>query len=198
MGKVIVNLSMSLDGFIAGPNDEVDEVFKWYSAGDIPFHASTGDEDLGFKLSAQSLELIEERFRETGAVVTGRRLFDLAGAWGGKHPADVPVFVITHHILQEWNKPGSPFTFVTDGVESAVEQARKVVGEKTINVGGADIARQCLKAGLLDEIQIDLVPVLLGDGIRLFERTGIEPVELEVTRVITAPGVTHLHYRVVK
>jgi dihydrofolate reductase len=199
MGKVIVNLSMSLDGFIAGPNDEVDHVFKWFSVGDTDVQASTGDTELRFKFSPQSRQLFEERISTVGAVVTGRRLFDVARAWGGKHPANVPVFVVTHHPPQEWvNKADSPFTFVTDGVASAVEQARKAAGDKHINVGGADIARQCLKAGLLNEIQIDLVPVLLGNGIRLFEPLGIEPVELETTTVIEAPGVTHLHFRVAK
>jgi len=125
-------------------------------------------------------------------------MFDVAGAWGGKHPMDVPVIVVTHTIPQEWVKAGSPFTFVTDGVASAVERAKKVAGDKNVGVGGADITRQRLKAGLLDEIQIDLVPVLLGSGVRLFEHLGIEPVELERTKVIEAPGVTHLGFRVVK
>jgi len=111
---------------------------------------------------------------------------------------DVPVIVVTHTIPQEWVKAGSPFTFVTDGVASAVERAKKVAGDKNVGVGGADITRQRLKAGLLDEIQIDLVPVLLGSGVRLFEHLGIEPVELERTKVIEAPGVTHLGFRVVK
>ena len=100
-------------------------------------------------------------------------MFDMAGAWGGKHPMNVPVFVVTHTIPQESNKPGMPFTFVTDGVESAVTQAKAVAGNKSVGVGGADLMRQCLKAGLLDEIGIDLVPVLLGRGVRLFEYLGM-------------------------
>jgi dihydrofolate reductase len=131
MGKVVVNLSMSLDGFIAGPNDEVDRVFQWYCAGDSDVTITSGDEELAFKLSPQSKGLFEERERTTGTIVTGRRLFDVADAWGGKQPANVPVFVVTHHPPQEWvNKPDSPFTFVTEGVESAVEQAQKVAGDK--------------------------------------------------------------------
>lgn len=93
---------------------------------------------------------------------------------------------------------GSPFTFVTDGVASAIEQAQAVVGGKTVAVSGSQITRQCLQAELLDEIQIDLVPVLLGDGIRLFEQLGTEPIELETLGVVKAPGVTHLRFRVVK
>jgi dihydrofolate reductase len=148
--------------------------------------------------SSKSAEFFEEMVRTTGAIVSGRRMFDVAGAWGGKHPLDAPVFVVTHSVPQEWVKEGSPFTFVTDGVESAIEKAKKVAGDKNVGVGGADMTRQCLKAGLLDEISIDLVPVLLGSGVRLFEHLGIEPIELERTMVIEAPGVTHLRFRVVK
>lgn len=112
---------------------------------------------------------------------------------------NVPVVVLTHNIPQEWaDKLDSPFTFVTDGIESAIETAREIAGDKNIGVGGADITRQCLKLGLLDEIGIDLVPVLLGEGVRLFEHLGIEPIELEITGVTAAPGVTHLGYRVLK
>jgi dihydrofolate reductase len=110
----------------------------------------------------------------------------------------VPTFVVTHTVPQEWVYEGSPFTFVTDGVESAVEKAKEAAGEKDVAVGAASIAQQCIRAGLLDEIHIDLVPVLLGSGVRLFEHLGTEPIELESTRVIEAPGVTHLTFRVVK
>ena len=111
---------------------------------------------------------------------------------------NVPVVVLTHNIPQEWVKKGSPFTFVTDGIESAIRQARKIAGNRSVGVGGADVMRQCLKAGLLDEIGIDLVPVLLGRGVRLFEHLGIEPIELERTAVTEAPAVTHLRFRVLK
>jgi dihydrofolate reductase len=131
-------------------------------------------------------------------LVTGRRTFDLTGGWGGKHPLDVPVFIVTHTVPREWNYEGSPFTFVTDGLESAVEQARAVAGDKDVGVIGASLVQQCIRAGLLDEIHIDLVPVLLGDGIRLFDHLGTEPIELESTRVIEGAGVTHLTFRVVK
>jgi dihydrofolate reductase len=110
----------------------------------------------------------------------------------------VPAVVLTHRVPQEWVYEGSPFTFITEGVENAIEEARKIAGDKNIGVGGADITRQCLKLGLLDEIHIDLVPVLLGQGVRLFDHLGIEPVELERTGVIESPGVTHLSFRVVK
>jgi dihydrofolate reductase len=198
MGTIGAGFSMSLDGFIAGPNDDVQRLFAWMSLGDTDLNLSSGDTDFDLKVSPESAQSFEEAIRSTGAIVSGRRMFDVAGAWGGKHPLGAPVVVVTHRVPQEWVYTGSPFTFVTDGVESAIEKARVIAGKKNIGVGGADITRQCLQLGLLDEIHIDLVPVLLGQGVRLFERLGIEPVELERTGVIESPGVTHLSFRVVK
>lgn len=199
MGSVGAGFSMSLDGFIAGPNDEVDRVFAWMFQGDKDVKLSKGDEDLDLKVSSEGAEQFEELTHTIGAIVSGRRMFDTANAWGGKHPLNVPVVVLTHNPPQEWvNKPDSPFTFVTDGIESAVAKAKEIAGDKTVGVGGADVTRQCLKAGLLDEISIDLVPVLLGKGVRLFEHLGIEPIDLEITDVTKDVGVTHLRYRVKK
>lgn len=196
MGNVSIGFSMSLDGFIAGPNDEVDRLFKWYFMGGTDHKVSSGDQE--FKMSSSGAEMIEEAGRTVGALVTGRRTFDVAHAWGGKHPMDVPIIVVTHRVPQEWVKVGSPFTFVTDGVESAIEKARKIAGDKDIAVGAPKIAQQCLKAGLIDEINIDLVPVLLGKGIRLFDNLGTQAIELESRNATNAPGVTHLLFRVVK
>ena len=198
MGKVAAGFSMSLDGFIAGPNDDFQRLFAWMSLGNTGLNLSSGDTDFDLKVSPESAKSFEEAIRSTGAIISGRRMFDVAGAWGGKHPMGVPVVVVTHTVPQEWTYEGSPFTFVTDGVESAIEKARVIAGDKNIGVGGANITRQCLKLGLLDEIQIDLVPVLLGQGVRLFEYLGIEPIELENTGVSESPGVTHLSFRVVK
>jgi dihydrofolate reductase len=198
MGNVGAGFSMSLDCFIAGPNDDMQRLFAWYFSGDTDLKMSTGDREMDLKVSSESAELFEAATQSIGAIVSGRRMFDVAGAWGGKHPMDVPVFVVTHTVPQEWVRDGSPFTFVTDGVESAVEQAKAVAGNKSVGVGGANITQQCIRAGLLDEIHIDLVPVLLGNGIRLFEHLGIEPIELETTEVVKAPGVTHLTFRIVK
>ncbi|QIN77619.1 hypothetical protein GBA65_02865 [Rubrobacter marinus] len=204
MGKVAVGLTMSLDGFIAGPNDGPgsplgeggERLFAWYSGGDTEY-ALPGTE-MVFVVSPQTAELLREAHGRMGAFVTGRRTFDLANGWGGNPPLDVPTFVVTHTVPEEWVYEGSPFTFVTDGVESAVEKARAVAGDGDVAVGAASIAQQCLRAGLLDEIHVDLVPVLLGGGVRLFENLGTTPIELERTRAIEAPGVTHLTYRVVR
>ena len=111
---------------------------------------------------------------------------------------DVPVFVVSHSVPQEWVYEGSPFTFVTDGLQSALAQAKAIAGEKDVGVVGASLVQQCIRAGVLDEIHVDLVPVLLGDGVRLLDNLGTEPIELESSRVIEGAGVTHLTFRVVK
>src|ERR687894_3203426 len=203
MGKVTTGLSMSLDGFIAGPNDGPgsplgdggERLFAWYSGGDTEYRLP--GTEMVFMVSPQSAQLLGEAHTNMGAFVTGRRTFDIANGWGGRPPLGVPTFVVTHTVPQEWLYGGSPFTFVSDGVESAVEQAKAVAGDKDVAVGAASIAQQCLQAGLLDEIHIDLVPVLLGDGVRLFDHLGTGPIELQRTRVIEAPDVTHLTFRVV-
>ncbi|MCC6167258.1 MAG: dihydrofolate reductase family protein [Caldilineaceae bacterium] len=196
MGKVVFNMSMSLDGFVAGPNDEVDRLFGWYFSGDTEL--TFPGTEMVFKLSRPSADLLREAAGTIGAIVTGRRTFDLAGAWGGHPPLGVPHFVLTHRAPQEWVKPGSPFTFVTDGIAGAVTQAKQIAGEKDVAVSSASTLQQCLQAGLVDELDIDLVPILLGAGVRLFDHLGTEPVELEQTRVIEGQGVTHLRFRVVK
>lgn len=195
MGKVTIGISVSLDGFVSGPNDNVEQLFKWYFAGDVEFPVQDGRMTL--KVSKESAKLMEESFSQTGAMVAGRRMFDQAGAWGG-HPPFAPCFIVTHHPPQEWIKEGSPFVFVTDGVASAIRQAKAAAGDKIVAVATPTVMQEALKAGLLNEIHIDLVPVLLGSGVRLFEFLGIEPVELETIQVVQAPGVTHLTFRVVK
>lgn len=196
MPKVTFNISMSLDGFVAGPNDEVDRIFRWYFGGDTDFQFP--GMGMTFKVSRASAEHLRQGSSTVGAIVTGRRNFDVARAWGGKPPLDVPHFVVTHRVPQEWVKEGSPFTFVTDGVASAVEKAKRAAGEKDVAVSSPNVMRQCLEAGLLDEINIDLVPVLLGKGVRLFEALGTEPIDLEITGVVEGSGVTHLRYSIVK
>ena len=204
MGKVATGLSMSLDGFIAGPNDgpEVplgdggERLFAWYSGGDTDYRLP--GTEMVFKVSPQSAELLREAHSKMGAFVTGRRTFEIANGWGGSPPLGAPTFVVSHTVSQEWVYEGSPFTFVTDGVESAVEQAKAVAGDKDVAVSAASIVQQCIEAGLLDEIHVDLVPVLLGGGVRLFDQLGAGPIELESTGVVEGAGVTHLTFRVVK
>jgi dihydrofolate reductase len=203
MGKVSMGLTVSLDGFIAGPNDGPEHplgeggmrLFDWFSAGDTEY--GLPGTEMVFLVSPESARMLREAHGTMGAFVTGRRTFDITNGWGGNPPLGVPTFVVTHSVPQEWAYEGSPFAFVADGVESAVEQARAVAGDKTVAVGAASIVQQCIRAGLLDEIHVDLVPVLLGDGVRLFEHLG-GPVELERTQVVEGVGVTHMTFRVVK
>jgi len=195
MGKVMAGFTMSLDGFVADPNDDVSLVFKWYSAGDVDFPLPGTNRV--FKISQASADYLTESWSTLGAIVTGRRDFDVSNAWGGKALMDLPTFIVTHHPPQEWLHEGSPFTFVTEGVEAAIERARAAAGEKNVGVGGTQIVQQALRAGLIDQIDIDLAPVLLGAGIRLFDNLP-EPIELEIQRVVEGTGVTHISYRVVK
>jgi dihydrofolate reductase len=197
MGQVAIGFSMSLDGFIAGPHDEVDRLFQWYFVGQTVRKVPTGKED--FDMGAEGAQALETASHSVGVLVTGRRTFDVAHAWGGQHPMNVPIVVVTHRVPQEWvGRPGSPFTFVTDGVESAIATARQIAGDKDIAVGAPTIAQQALRAGLVDVINIDLIPVLLGEGIRLFDHLGSQKIELETAEVNVGTGVTHLLYRVVK
>jgi dihydrofolate reductase len=204
MGKVTSGLTMSLDGFIAGPNDGPEHplgengmrLFDWYGSGDTEYVVPSGG--MTFKVSPQSAEMLLRAFSSIGAIVTGRRTFDITNGWGGRHPLDVPMVVLTHSVPDGWDYEGSPFTFVTDGVESAVEQARELAGEKDVAVGAASLVQQSLSAGLLDEVHVDIVPVLLGGGVRMFDNLGPEHIELERTEIIEAPDVTHMTFRVVK
>ena len=205
MNKVIADMSMSLDGFITGPNDGVElplgeggeRLHQWLY--DLASWRERHGLDGG--KANHDAEILDEAFRNTGAAVMGRRMFDCGeGPWGDNPPFHMPVFVVTHHARETLVKEGgTTFTFVTDDIESAFKQAKAAAGDKDISVaGGANIVQQCLSAGLLHEIQIHLVPVLLGAGRRLFDHTGTEQMELERTRVIESPGVTHLRFRVVK
>jgi dihydrofolate reductase len=154
-------------------------------------------------------DVIEESLRATGAVVMGRKMFSggegpwendprADGWWGDDPPFHVPVFVLTHHAREtKVMQGGTSFTFATDGIEAALEQARAAAGDKNVHLaGGASVVQQYLKAGLLDELQIHLAPVLLGDGVSLFDRLGIDAVRLEASRVIASPSVTHLRLQV--
>jgi len=203
MGKVTFNMTMSLDGFVAGPNDGPenglgdggDGLFTWYFSGDTEVFMSEGVPPL--KVSKQSAEILKEAISGYGAGVWGRRTFDIAHAWGGNPPGS-PAFIVTHNVPQEWVKEGSPFTFVTDGVESAIHQAKKAAGDKDVVICTPSILQQALKAGLVDEIHVDVAPILIGGGVSLFGHLGIGPINLECIRAIQVPNVTHLGFRVVK
>ncbi len=202
MATVLAGFTMSVDGFIAHFDGSTDGLFDWFEGGDTELVLPNGK--MTVRVSPPTAMVLRDIWQTVGAFVTGRRMFDLSRGWGGSHPLNVPTFVVSHSMpqLPEGWPPDAPFAFVTDasdgtnGVERAIEQAKKVAGEKTVILAGANIAQQALKAGLLDEIEIDLVPVLIGRGIRLFEYLGVEPIKLERTIAVLAPEVTHLRFRV--
>jgi dihydrofolate reductase len=197
MSKLLAIMSMSLDGYVADANDGVAEVFDWYmNSGDVEFHTG-GSDPMTFKVSAASAEHLRALWAELGAVLTGRRTFEVAQGWGGNH-AWGPAFVLTHDIPAGWPQPGSTVHFVTDGLESAVKQAKAAARGKAVGVHGADTIQQLLNAGLLDELHIDVAAVLLGSGVRLFDHLAGTPAALGNPKVIQGTGVTHLRYRVPK
>lgn len=197
MSKVVAIMSMSLDGYVADPDDGVAEVFDWYfTSGDVEVH-SGGSDPMTFTVSEPSARHLRELTSGLGAVLTGRRTFEVAQGWGGNH-AWGPAFVLTHDVPAGWPRPGSTVQFVTDGIESAVDQAKAAAAGKSVGVHGADTIQQLLNAGLLDEIHIDLAAVLLGSGVRLFDRLADTPITLGDPTVIRGVGVTHLRYPVRK
>ncbi|MBA3432198.1 MAG: dihydrofolate reductase family protein [Actinobacteria bacterium] len=193
MSKVTSDISMSLDGFITVPNEGVGNPL-----GDDP--GRLHDWMFDAKTEADAA-LVDELYASTGAVLIGKRMFDVGvEPWGDPPPFRMPVFILTHQAREPLPmQGGTTYTFVTDGIEAGLEQARAAAGEKNVSIwGGANIMRQYLKAGLLDEMEIHLVPVLLGGGVRLFEDLGSEQIELRRTRTIETPSATHLRFEVVK
>ena len=211
MTKLRLDITMSLDGFVAGPNASLEHplgeggmrLHEW------AFAAASWRTQHGLSGGEANVDsdVLQESLDALGAVVMGRRMFsggegpwaedpNANGWWGDDAPYEVPVFVLTHHAREPLHLGGGSFTFVTDGFEAALAQASEVAGDKDVLVaGGATIAQQYLAAGLLDELQIHVVPLFLGNGVRLFDQ--IDPtVDLELTRVIESPSVTHLRYRV--
>jgi dihydrofolate reductase len=213
MGKLRLDITMSLDGFVAGPNPTLEEplgaggerLHEWI-VGLAAWRETHGKS--GGVVNADS-EVVEESIDATGAVIMGRNMFGggegpwgedpWQGWWGDDPPFHVPVFVLTHHAREPLAlQGGTTFTFVTEGIEPALEQAKVAAGDKDVLLaGGANVAQQYLGAGLLDEMQIHLAPILLGGGVRLLDNLDPGNVGFELTRVIESPAVTHLRYRVV-
>ena len=193
MSKVIFDNSMSLDGFVTASNVRPEEPM---GDGGQRLHEWAFGED------ERNRELLAEAVNFVGAVIAGRRTYALSVPWWGADgptgPARVPVFVVTHAEPEEVPEEGV-YTFVTDGIESALEQAKMAAGDKDVAVmGGAEMGQQYIGAGLVDEISIHLVPVLLGGGTRMFEHLGGEHIQLESAGVIETPEATHLRFRVVE
>ena len=191
---VVIEMSMSLDGPVARTDHSTEEVHAWYLGGDVS--VPMPNSELSFEVDEASAPVVRAAF-ELGANVTGRVTFDDADAWGGDDPLGIPSFVVTHEVPPDRRDREGPFTFVTDGIESAIRQAKAVAGDKPVGVAGGDIAMQCLRLGLLDELWIHVVPVLLGSGTRLFDELDGAPVRLEQQRVVEGRRVVHVFYRVV-
>jgi len=192
MGSVLSHMTMSLDGFIADPHDGIDELFGWYGAGTVT--VATADENMSFRVSEAEAELLRTLVSSSGALVCGRRLFDITKGWGDCHPMGVPVVVVTHRPPDDAGK-WATMSFAPT-VEDALERARGIAGEKDVCISSADIAGQALELGLLDEIAVSLVPVVLGRGIRYFDRLAQGPYRLGEPTVIPGPRATHLRYPV--
>jgi dihydrofolate reductase len=197
MGDVIADMSMSLDGFIADKQHRIDQLVGWYFNGDA--EVATPNPAVTFRTSEASAGVIRDALATVGAIVGGRDYFDSANGWGGQHPMGVPAFIVTHRPPPEgWPAGNDAIRFVHDGVESAIEQAKAAAGDKTVALATPTVTRAAYAAGLLDGLSVNLVPVLLGEGIPWFAGLSDEPVALEDPRVIAGSGVTHLLYRVPK
>lgn len=194
MTKVVAIMSMSLDGFVADSAGGVGEVFAWNFAGDVPVDLG-GADPLPFRMSPPSAEHFVALSAELGSVLTGRRTFETADGWNGNHTWG-PAFVLTHQVPDGWPRPDSTVHFVTDGLQSGVAAATEAADGKNVAVHGADTIQQCLNAGLLDELNIDVAAVLLGSGVRLFEHLAATPATLGNPTVTAGVGVTHLRYSV--
>jgi len=215
MSKLCFNIAMSLDGYVAGPDQSEENpigvggmrLHEWLFPLAV-FRRIHGEDDEGGEVNASS-GVVEGWFENVGAVIMGRNMYGPVrgpwgddpwrGWWGEDPPFHAPVFVLTHHPREPLEmEGGTTFHFVTDGVEVALERARAAAGDRDVSLaGGASIARQYLAAGLVDEMELSVVPVLLGGGERLLDGIGAE-LKLEQLRAVEAPGVTHLKYRVAR
>lgn len=194
MGRIFSSFSTSLDGFIADPRGDVGPLFDWYFNGDV--EVTPPGYPITFTMSQASATYWQQNETE-GAFVCGRGIFDYTKGWGGTPPNNSPTFVVSHRPPPpDWPPvPGAPFTFV-DSLESALSAARELAGDRDIGVAGADLAQQCLNAGVLDEVRLDLVPVLLRRGIPYFANLTNDTVHLDLIQTVAGTNVTHLRYRV--
>jgi dihydrofolate reductase len=213
MSKVWFDITMSLDGYVAGPEpreeaplgDGGEALHEWV----FGLQSWKEAHGLGSGERGPDDDIVVESIERQGASIMGRGMFGGGpgpwgddpwnGWWGDDPPFDVPVFVLTNHPREPLHLGKTSFTFVTDGIESALEQARAAAGDKDVHVaGGAAAGRQYLRAGLLDEVELHVVPMLLGGGVRLFEDVPADAAKLEIDRVVASPKVTHVRYRVVR
>ncbi|WP_033439899.1 dihydrofolate reductase family protein [Saccharothrix sp. NRRL B-16314] len=190
MGKVFSHMTMSLDGFIADPRDGIDGLFDWYQAGDVTVPSRA--EEYSFQVDEGSAAMLRGILAGTGVIVCGRRLFDLTGGWGGRHPAADHVVVVTHRPPEDADRWTT--TTFTDGVEVGIAEAKRIAGDKDVTIASASIAAQALDLGLVDEVHVSLVPVLLGEGIPYFAGLTRAPHRFDDPVVVQGTRATHLKY----
>ena len=193
MGKVLTHMTMSLDGFIADPADNPGELFDWYGAGDVS--VPSGNENIVFEVDENSAEVLRGLTESPGALVAGRRLFDIADGWNDRHPAGAPVVVVTHSPPADAAERFPRTTFV-DGVEPAIAKAKEIAGDKDVTIASPNVIKQALELGLVDEICIALVPVLFGEGIPYFSKLDRGHLMLEDPTVVQGRRALHLRYPV--
>lgn len=198
MGKVVCSASMSLDGFVAHENNDPGRLFDWYEAGDV--EVVTASEPASFHLTPQSAEYWRAWVGQLGCLVVGRLLFDITDGWRGEHPLGVPFVVLTHEVPADWAHVHTGNAhFVTGGIDAAVELAQRIAGARTVALAAGTIAGQALAAGLVDEVAVDLVPVVLGTGHRYFADVEPDAVRLgDPTTIIPSTRVTHMVFPVEK
>ena len=192
MSKVKLNAAVSLDGFIAKPDDDPGPIFDWYENGDVAFNG--GDPERVFHLSAPSADYLDRTWSTIGASVIGRHLFDITNGWNGRPAVGDAVFVVTHEAPTDWDFPDAPFTFVTDGVKSAIAQAKASAGDRDVSLSAGKLAGQALRAGLVDEIHLALAPFLLGTGVPFFGDYEGPILGFSDPEVVQGTRVTHLRY----
>jgi dihydrofolate reductase len=194
VASVIAALTMSVDGFIAREDDSVGPLFDWYDSGDVAVRWP--GMSMVSHVTPPTAGYLRRTISEAGAIVVGRRVYDYTNGWGGGHPLGVPLFLVTHNPPAAWPVPDAPFTAVTEGVAAAIGKAKAAAGGKTVALAGPSVIQQALDLGLVDEIAVDLAPVLLGKGIRFFGELARSPVLLDDPEVIESTRVTHLRFRV--
>ncbi|HMC68143.1 MAG TPA: dihydrofolate reductase family protein [Mycobacteriales bacterium] len=194
MAKVLTHMCMSLDGFVAQPDDNPAELFDWYWIGDVPVQSAQSS--MSFSVDAASAEMLRELTSRCGALVAGRRLFDQTDGWGDNHPAGAPVVVVTHRPPPADASERFPRTTFTGSVEEGIARAKEIAGEKFVTIASADIIQQALNLALVDEVCISQVPVLFGSGIRYFGELVGDHVMLEDPLVVQGTRALHLRYPV--
>ena len=193
MTKVLTHMCMSLDGFVAQPDDNPAELFDWYWGGDIVVPSAQAD--MSFSVDSASAELLQQLTSGCGAVVAGRRLFDQTDGWGDNHPVGAPVVVVTHRAPPDDAAERFPRTTFTGSVEEAVATAKEIAGERFVTIASASIIQQALQLGLVDELCISQVPVLFGTGVRYFGDLAAH-IMLDDPVVVQGTRALHLRYRV--